>query len=289
MRRRRSGGNEEGRGLQLAEMAYVPEEDGRRRGARRMPPTDRADRAQKGRRDLPVAPDVPPLKRKQGGAQSGKAGRHGVDELDKRHAGKETPWLIWRARLSMPGHTNLLLGKFPTADDAARAYDAEVRRRGWANARPLNFPQPEEQGEYAHAAERCDERGLPLSLPDLPTSSPLSAATRGAVVLRPPRVSTQRRGKSGLFGVSKNIHNKVTPWRAAMTVSHGNDYAVGYFATRDEAARAYDAEVRRRGWALTKRLNFPDPPADVAALPAPPPSSAALPAGAYTRPLLSST
>jgi len=146
MRRRRSGGNEEGRGLQLAEMAYVPEEDGRRRGARRMPPTDRADRAQKGRRDLPVAPDVPPLKRKQGGAQSGKAGRHGVDELDKRHAGKETPWLIWRARLSMPGHTNLLLGKFPTADDAARAYDAEVRRRGWANARPLNFPQPEEQG-----------------------------------------------------------------------------------------------------------------------------------------------
>jgi len=49
------------------------------------------------------------------------------------------------------------------------------------------------------------------------------------------------------------------------------NYAVGYFTTKEEAARAYDAEVRRRGWALIKRLNFPDP-ADDAALP---PSSVA--------------
>ena len=48
-------------------------------------------------------------------------------------------------------------------------------------------------------------------------------------------------------------------------------YAAGYFATKEEAARAYDAEVRRRGWTLIKRLNFSDP-ADDAALP---PSSAA--------------
>ena len=35
-------------------------------------------------------------------------------------------------------------------------------------------------------------------------------------------------------------------------------YVVGYFTTKEEAARAYDAEVQRRGWAHLKRLNFPD-------------------------------
>ena len=42
--------------------------------------------------------------------------------------------------------------------------------------------------------------------------------------------------------------------------------------TKEEAARAYDAEIRRRGWTHLKRLNFPEP-ADDAALP--PSSSAA--------------
>ena len=48
-------------------------------------------------------------------------------------------------------------------------------------------------------------------------------------------------------------------------------YVVGVFASKEEAARAYDAEVRRRGWTHLKPLNFPDP-AVVGALP---PSSAA--------------
>jgi hypothetical protein len=41
---------------------------------------------------------------------------------------------------------------------------------------------------------------------------------------------------------------------------------VGQFDTKEEAARAYDAEVRRRGWTHLKRLNFPDL-ADDATLP----------------------
>jgi len=35
--------------------------------------------------------------------------------------------------------------------------------------------------------------------------------------------------------------------------------------TKEEAARAYDAEVRRRGWTHLKRLNFPDPASSAAA------------------------
>ena len=57
-----------------------------------------------------------------------------------------------------------MLGHFVTVDDAGRGYDAEVRRRGWAHVRPLNFPQPEEVAAYARAGAPCDERGLPLSL-----------------------------------------------------------------------------------------------------------------------------
>jgi len=49
-------------------------------------------------------------------------------------------------------------------------------------------------------------------------------------------------------------------------------YVVGYFATKEEAARAYDAEVRRRGWTHIKRLNFSDPAEDAAL----PPSTAAV-------------
>jgi hypothetical protein len=42
---------------------------------------------------------------------------------------------------------------------------------------------------------------------------------------------------------------------------------IGSFIDKQEAARAYDAEVRRRGWTHLKRLNFPDPAVDSALQP----------------------
>ena len=187
---------------------------------------------------------------------------------------KATLWLIWRARLQLPGQPALDLGHFVTVDDAARAYDAEVRRRGWAHVRPLNFPQPQELAAYA--VQRCDERGLLLSLaPNPPAGTEGSAAAaQGAPGQRLRKLSAQKPSKSGFFGVTKAGDKcyKATPWRAEIKVSGGNKkYAVGHFATRVEAARAYDAEVRRRGWTLIKRLNFLDPAGDAAL----PPSSAA--------------
>jgi hypothetical protein len=196
-----------------------------------------------------------------------------VYELDDEHILKDAPWLGWRAQLNLPGRTTLRLRHFVTVDDVARAYDAEVRRRGWAHVRPINFPQPEELAAYPQAGERCDERGLPLTLaPDPPAATQGVAAAQGASGQGPPKLST-RTGKSGLFGVIKNdSKNKATPWRAVMRVSGSKElYVVGHFATKVEAARAYDAEVRRRGWTHLKRLNFPDP-ADNATQP---PSSAA--------------
>ena len=145
----------------LAGAAHVQEDDGGRGGTpRRSTPTDRAARAKRGRGDVAAGddvPDAPAPKRHSGGAKVGQSGRHGVWELDDEHIKKDTPWLKWRAQLYLPGRKQYKLGLFPTVDDAARAYDAEVRRRGWAHVRPLNFPQPEELAAYARAEERCDE------------------------------------------------------------------------------------------------------------------------------------
>jgi hypothetical protein len=196
-----------------------------------------------------------------------------VYELEEKSINKATPWLKWRAHLALPGHDTLYLGYFPTVDDAARAYDAEVRRRGWTHIKQLNFPQLKELAAYAQAGERCDERGLPLSLALEPSvGAQGSLGTHGAAGPLPTKLSGNRPGKSGFFGVTKNDsnNNKVTPWRAQVNVP-GGVYTVGRFATKEEAARTYDAEVWRRGWTLVKRLNFPHP-ADDAALP---PSSAA--------------
>ena len=133
---------------------------------------------------------------------------------------------------------------------------------------PLNFPQPEELGKYVQA--RCDERGLPLSLaPEPPAAAKGAGAAQGAAAgQRSQKLSAHKPGKSGFFGVSKeHTKNKSTPWRAHVHVPGAKrDYIIAHFATKEEAARAYDAEIRRRGWTLVKRINFPDP-ADDAALP----------------------
>jgi hypothetical protein len=154
------GGDEEEEGIigedgglvLLAGVANVPGDDGGRGGApHRSNPADRTARAKRGRGDVAAAddvPDAPAPKRQSGGAQTRKSGRHGVIELTGRSIRKDTPWLKWRAELHLPGNITFQLRVFATADDAARAYDAEVRRRGWVHARPLNFPKPEELAAY---------------------------------------------------------------------------------------------------------------------------------------------
>jgi len=181
------------------------------------------------------------------------------------------------AQLHLPGKATHIIDYFANVDDATRAYDAEVRRRGWVHVRPLNFPQREELGVYPHAGEeRCDERGQPLSLaPEPPVSTQGAASTQGVAGPRSPKLSGKKPGKSGFFGVTKNGNNcyKSTPWRAKVSVrGTGGVYDVGFFATKEGAARAYDAEVRRRGWTHIKQLNFLDPAGDA---PLPPSSAAA--------------
>ena len=95
---------------------------------------------------------------------------------------------------------------------------------------------------------------------------------------RPPLLRVHTPGKSGCFGVTeKKIKNKAAQWNASIDVPGANPhYGMGYFGTKEEAARAYDAELRRRGWTHIKPLNFPDP-ADGGALPLSPTAAAAAP------------
>jgi len=222
----RKGGEGGGEGVVelLAGVAQVPGSDrGGEDAPRRSTPADRAARAKRGRGDFAaddVVPDVPAPKRRSGGARVGPSGRHGIHERIGRDIGKVTPWFKWRAELSLPDNTKLNLGLFPTVDDAARAYDAEVRRRGWAHVRALNFPLPEELAAYAQVGERCDEQGQPLSLAlEPPAANQGAACAHSASGQRPPKLSGHQPGKSGLFGVSRNARKKKTAnWQADMCV-----------------------------------------------------------------------
>jgi hypothetical protein len=132
------------------------------------------------------------------------------------------------------------------------SFNCKLRRYRWVHVRPLNFPQPEELAAYpAQARERCDERGLALSLaPELPAGTEGATATQGAASQqRPPLSARKPPCSSGFFGVSKDAHtcHEATPWRAEVSVPGATkttkmkSYVVGYFATKEEAARWGDA------------------------------------------------
>lgn len=63
-------------------------------------------------------------------------------------------------------------------------------------------------------------------------------------------------GASGLKGVT--WHKSRSKWRAQIT-SHGTNHHLGYFSTREDAARAYDMAAREMHGEFASP-NFPAPP-----------------------------
>lgn len=61
-------------------------------------------------------------------------------------------------------------------------------------------------------------------------------------------------GESGFRGV--RLHRKTGRWHARIHVN-GQARSLGYFATAEEAARAYDVAAKERG-GVCLRLNFPE-------------------------------
>ena len=115
------------------------------------------------------------------------------------------------------------LGTFLTADAAARAYDAAVRRLRLARA--VNFPETQAERDLA-GADTSKQKQHPCNF----------AA-----------------GK--LHGVFRDKTVRAPRWRAIMKFL-GTKYSLGSHGSPEEAGRAYDAAVRRLGAPLA-RLNFP--------------------------------
>ena len=122
----------------------------------------------------------------------------------------------WKASLCVSGEKRKHLGFHASEEDAARARDAEVRRRNLSPAM-LHFP------------------------------AEAQAAAAAAPVARVPTGASRFRGVQW--------HKERSKWKASLYVAGEKPRFLGYHASEEDAARAYDDEVRRRNLP-TVLLNF---------------------------------
>jgi hypothetical protein len=118
----------------------------------------------------------------------------------------------WRAKTNYGGKSHYL-GNFGTKQEAALAYDKEARKRGGDEKKALNYSTIEEAEE---------------------------AAVQARVEYGPTR--ERARAASGYYGVGADRKR----WKAAISYG-GERHYLGSFDTKQEAALAYDKEVRKRG------------------------------------------
>jgi AP2-like factor (euAP2 lineage) len=132
----------------------------------------------------------------------------------------------WFARIGVAGR-EIPLGGYSTQEDAARAYDSAAL---------------EHYGEHARTNFQDDGS---------PPPKRLTRSQSGHVAPK------RRAAKSKYRGVTlvENLGPLKKPWKAAITIN-GRTIHLGYFATEEEAARAYDARAIEVHGEFA-RLNFP--------------------------------
>jgi hypothetical protein len=128
----------------------------------------------------------------------------------------------WAAQIRYGGKGHSL-GTFATKQEAALAYDREARQCG--EEKPLNYESMEGAEEAATKAQ-----------------------AEYALTLGPPQ--PKPRPASGYYGVSASGKR----WGAQIRRYRGKKHSLGTFATKQEAALAYDREVRQCG--KEKPLNY---------------------------------
>lgn len=130
--------------------------------------------------------------------------------------------VAWKATVTDKRRKQHWTQSYPTEEEAARGHDELVRALQLVGSRPLNFPRP---GECVPkpVAKRSPYIGVYCAVPEC-------ARIRG----------------SGRM------------WYALLTQGGVVKRSASCFATPHEAAKAYDALVRRHGLEATRPLNFPD-------------------------------
>ena len=118
------------------------------------------------------------------------------------------------------------LGYYATEEEAARAFDAKAAKHG----RELNFPDEWEDVEDIEEEEEEEEDHDAL------------------------RSKGKRKGFSSKYrGVYRHKGKGSRPWEVQIAIDGKRQY-LGYYATEEEAARAFDAKAAKHG----RELNFPD-------------------------------
>jgi hypothetical protein len=156
----------------------------------------------------------------------------------------------WRASISA-NNKRKWLGTFVDEDDAARAYDAAVRKHYPGDDKPMQW----------RAYNLAGSEGSDDASDDGGDSSSSSSSEEEAAADRPPRQqrktaqlnfpsapgaaghrTTKKRRRSRHRGVSWNKSRK--KWETQIYVDGKKKY-IGTFADEDDAARAYDDAARR--------------------------------------------
>jgi hypothetical protein len=228
--------------LSLGELrdALLPADSATEGGATAAGPEERVADASG---QAPAAPVLPPLPVGGGSAPAADVASPGGTAAPPRYKGVRCkPAMPGRQRYTahiFQGGHQVHLGSFSTALEAARAYDTAAREH---EVPGLNFPR------VGTAEVRAVWQSLPgmngYYVMEQPQQPPQPQPASGAAAAQP-----QRRYK----GVSP-LHGR---WQArARYHAYGEQHRLGLFDNPADAARAYDAAVRRHGLLL---VNFPRP------------------------------
>jgi hypothetical protein len=150
------------------------------------------------------------------------------------------------------------VGGFRTEEEAARAYDDEMRALG---CRVVNFPRPG-SGEVQAVRHEAHSVTLQRAQQRAPAAHTSRAAETMAAAAAAARVGNHHERRYRY--VRREQSAAGTFYRAEFYISDDVRIPLGHFRTAEDAARALDAQARKRG--LLHRLSFPQTDAERAAV-----------------------
>ena len=141
----------------------------------------------------------------------------------------------WQANISIDGKLQYLRLLCDRRRGSSEAHDAKAAKHG----RKLNFPDEwvdvEDIEDITEEEEEEDDDDNNEDHEEFSSKR-------------------KRNGSSSKYrGVYRDIRDRSKPWRANFSMDKKRQY-LGYYATEEEAARAFDAKAAKHG----RKLNFPD-------------------------------